>query len=104
MTIRVGALRNRLTLEAPSETAPGGNANIPWTVQAVVWADMVGLSGANRSGVVAESVWRFTIRWRSDLTVRWRLGMGDKKYEIVSIVDPDGLNRELTILGREILA
>lgn len=103
MTISIGALRQRLTLEAPAETVASGEVANLWTNQGVVWAEMVGLTGLNRSGLTAEAEWRFRIRYRADMTPRWRLRLGRQTFGIISAVDPDGLGRELVILAREII-
>jgi head-tail adaptor len=94
----------RITLEAPAETAPGGDVSTPWTPQVTVNAQWEALSGMNRNGVVADAVHRFShIRHRTDVTVRWRVGLGARKFGIVSVT-PDGHHRFLTIAAQEILA
>lgn len=104
--MRAGNLRHRITLEAPAETVTSGVASVPWPVQATVWADWQGLSGADTTGLVAETANRFRIRYRSDITPRWRIGLADtpRKFQIVSVVDPDGRQNEQIIIAQELLA
>jgi len=94
-----GRLRHRITLEAPSETA--GDAVVTWTPQATVWAEMEGLTGINRGGLTAEAEHRLRIRYRPTVNVRWRVGFGDRKLRILSVVDPTGRRRELVLMTQE---
>lgn len=102
---QAGKLRHRLTLEEPAETVSDGEASVPWPVRATVWGSMQGLTGVNRGGITAEVEYRIGIRYRSDVTPRWRIGFpGEtRKLGIVSVIDPDGRRRELTILARELI-
>lgn len=105
---RVGTKNRRVTLEAPGETISSGEPTIPWTVQATVWAEMEGLSGSDRTGIVSETSYRFTIWYRSDITPRWRLGLSGsnppRKFQIFSLVDPDGRRDEQVIIAQEMIA
>lgn len=101
--MKAGSLRHRVTLEAPTETVSSGEASIPWPVQATVWASVEGLTGTNRSGLMAEAEYRIRIRYRSDVSPRWRIGQGTKKLGIISAIDPDGRRRELVIMARELI-
>lgn len=104
--MRAGELRERLTLEAPEETVTAGEPTIPWTLKATVWGQMEGLSGSDRTGLVAETAVRFRIRHRSDITPRWRVGIEgtSRKFQIISAVDPDGRRRELVLTTQELIA
>ncbi len=100
-TIRefAGTLNQQITLESPSET--GGNAAVTWTTVATVWAQMLGLGGAELSGIEATGDYRFRLRARTDITPHWRIGLGSRKFQIVSVIDPDGRGREILIMARE---
>lgn len=102
----VGTKHHLVTLEAPSETVTAGKPSIPWPVQATVWAAWQGLSGADRTGLAAETANRFTIWYRADVNPRWRVGLvgTTRKFQIVSVVDPDGRRIELTIVAQELIA
>lgn len=104
--MEAGKLRHRLTLEEPAQTVAAGEPSIPWTIRATVWGSWEGLSGTNRSGIVAETANRFTIRYRANLTPRWRIGLAGtaRKFQILSVVDPDGRRKELTIVAQELIA
>src|SRR6267378_6321330 len=92
-----GALNTAITLESPAET--GGDAVVTWAVAATVWAEKLGLGGAEQSGIDASADYRFRLRFRDDITPRWRIGLVgySRWFQIVSIIDPDGRNRELLI-------
>lgn len=103
--MRAGELRERITLEAPGETVTAGEPTIPWTIQATVWAKTEGLSGTDGIGITAEAGYRFTIRHRSDVTPRWRVGLDgtSRKFQIISAVDSDGRRRELVLVTQELI-
>jgi SPP1 family predicted phage head-tail adaptor len=97
-----GRLNKVVTLEKPTET--GGHAVVTWTVVATVWAEMLALGGAETSGVLAEANYRFRIRFRTDITPRWRIGYGTtRKFNILAVQDPDGREVELLVTTREIV-
>lgn len=97
---KVGPKGKRITLESPSET--GGDSAVTWTTVATVWAQMLGLGGTEQSGIDATADYRFVVWFRSDVTPRWRIGIGaTRKLYIQSITDPDGLGYEMLILARE---
>lgn len=102
--MQAGKLRHRLTLEAPGETLASGEPTIPWTTQATVWGSMEGLSGTSRTGITAESGVRFRIRYRSDITARWRIGLSgtSRKFQLVSPpIDEEGRRRDLVLVTQE---
>jgi SPP1 family predicted phage head-tail adaptor len=97
--MHAGELRHRVTLKSPSTT--GGDAAVAYTTKATVWAAFQELSGTDASGLVAEAVARFRMRYRSDLTPRWRLELGTRVFEIESISDRDGRRESLEGIARE---
>lgn len=105
--MRAGLLRHRFTLEDPGQTVALGEAAIPWTVQATLYGDLRGFSGS-ATGLLPEADYRLTIRWRSDLEAnagRWRVGLvgTDRKFAILSCVDPTGRRERLELNLRETL-
>ena len=104
-----GTLNVPLTLESPSETGGGSNA-VTWTTVGTIWAEQLGLGGAEISGIEATADYRFRARWRSDITPRWRIGLvgtlnaagtDTRKLQIISVLDPDARRREILIVARE---
>jgi SPP1 family predicted phage head-tail adaptor len=105
-----GTMNRRITLESPSET--GGDAVVSYTTQATVWAEVEGLSGANRTGLMAEMAYRFTIRFRADLVsptipiTKWRVGMSGttRKFQITQPpLDPDGNKTRMVVMAQELI-
>jgi len=102
--IAVGALRYRVTLEEPSNVVVNGNATIVWTVRATVWASFEA-DTSREARLTGEATYRIGLRYRGDVTARWRVGLGaSRKFTIVAPPqDPDGRRRELHVLATEIL-
>lgn len=102
---RIGALRRRLTLEAPVETPDGlGGATRSFTPVAAFWASLEWLGGAEhwRQGRQEQiGSYRVTLRWRSDLDAGKRLRDGARIFEIKAAADPDGSRRRLVCLAEE---
>jgi SPP1 family predicted phage head-tail adaptor len=106
MSPRTGALRHRLTLEAPQRNeAEGGAADIAWSEVAGMWADILPLSGREAAendalrGVLTHEI---TIRHRPglDATMRFR-GTGGRIFEIRAVRDLDERRRWLVCACEE---
>lgn len=104
-----GTLRQRFTLERPSDAS----GSVVFTaIDDRVWGDLVGLSGIESPAIQASADHRMTVYYRGtldpltghmvpDLTVRDRLRLGARVFNIVSVTDPDGMRRRLDLLVRE---
>ncbi len=102
----IGDLRQRVTLEAPSDSADdaGGFARgfIPL---ATLWARVSAQQGdaafveERREQTVTHLV---TIRWRADVTNDMRFTMGATVLTILAAYDSDGARRFLTCRCRQI--
>jgi SPP1 family predicted phage head-tail adaptor len=102
---RIGKLRHRLTLEAPSRTADdGGGAVVTWAVIAEIWGAIEVAAGGERvtadrlTGTTQPVV---TIRYRADVTAATRFLSGDRTLLIRAVLDPDGTRRFLRCLCEE---
>lgn len=104
-TNRIGDLRRRLTLEAPSRAAEeAGAAVVTWTTVADVWADVRALRGresVDADAIVASVTHEITLRWRGDVTAAMRLRDAAVIYRIHVVRDPDGRRRRLCCLAEE---
>ncbi|MBY6239749.1 phage head closure protein [Methylosinus sp. Sm6] len=95
----IGAMRLRVTLEAPIDTPDdSGSMTRSYAPIADVWAKVTPLAGEAR--FVAEREEQAIaslalIRWRDDVTSRMRLVLGARKLLIHSVYDPDGRRRWL---------
>jgi SPP1 family predicted phage head-tail adaptor len=101
----IGALRRRLTLEAPVRTeGEGGTAAIAWSPVAQVWAAVAPLAG--RETVAADAVTgRVThevrLRFRDGVRPEMRFAAGSRMFEIRAVLDEDERRRWLVCLCEE---
>lgn len=105
--MQAGKLRVLVTLTKPSQSLSGGNASVTYPSQGTAWANMEAIGGTV-PGVTMEADYRFTLRYRSDITPRWRLEIPGSPARVFAIVrppqDPDGRRAQLVIFAKEILA
>jgi SPP1 family predicted phage head-tail adaptor len=87
----IGALRHRVTLEAPARAeAEGGTATTTWTTVAELWAEIK--PRPQREIVAADAIkGRIThvvrVRFRSDIDATHRFRLGTRIFEIRSVHD-----------------
>jgi SPP1 family predicted phage head-tail adaptor len=107
-TIDPGALRHRLTLQAPVETPDGaGGVARNYATVATLWAAVTPVlaQGTVEADAFASSVThRITIRARGDVSTRHRLCEGTRIFRIVATRDPDGTGRFTEIHAEERVA
>lgn len=103
--IRAGLMRERITLESPSEVrSRSGETRLTWSTLATVWASVDGLNTkdimqAQQANVMATH--RIRCRYRSDVNHKQRIQWRGRTMEIASVTDRG--NREyLEILAREV--
>jgi SPP1 family predicted phage head-tail adaptor len=89
-TPAIGALRERLALEAASRTADGGGgAIVTWETVAELWAAVRPIGGEERlradqlAGRITHEVW---IRHRPDVTPAMRFRSGTRILDIVAVL------------------
>jgi SPP1 family predicted phage head-tail adaptor len=73
-----------------------GQAALTWTDVATVWAEKVPMSAREivaAQGTVAERTTKFRIRFRSDVTERWRLVWNALGHDIIG-VQPFGARKD----------
>jgi SPP1 family predicted phage head-tail adaptor len=97
----IGALRERLTLEAPSRASDGGGgATVTWTTAAELWGAVRPVTGEERlrhdgiSGRVTHQVW---IRHRADVVPAMRFRVGQRILDIAAVLDPGRRHRLLCL-------
>jgi SPP1 family predicted phage head-tail adaptor len=95
--LRIGALRDRLTLETPVRSDDGGGgATITWTTVADLWGAVRPITGDERlradavTGRVTHQVW---IRHRPDVVPAMRFTQGARILDIVAVLDPGRRDR-----------
>ena len=101
-----GALRRRLTLEAPSRSGDeGGAAAITWSAIGSVWAAVIPRIGreiVTADGQAARVTHEIEIRWRDDVTAAMRFRDGVAIYAIHAVHQRDELRRRLVCLVEEL--
>lgn len=108
--MRAGSMRQRISLQRKTVTrgAMGGEV-VTWATQSTTWAEARPLSGnelvasEQHQGV---TVVEFRIRYDSAVIPKpeWRVLWGPGIYEVTSVINVDGRNRELRLMCREGLA
>jgi SPP1 family predicted phage head-tail adaptor len=100
-----GALRHRLVLEEPVETADGaGGVTRSYATVTTLWAALTPVSA--RGDVVADDVGanvthRIIIRSGPDVSTRHRLREGARIFRILALRDQDGSGRFIEINAEE---
>jgi SPP1 family predicted phage head-tail adaptor len=100
-----GRLRLRLTLERATPTADGaGGSTLAWNAVATLPADVTPVKADERSvgeGVSDLTLHQIVIRKRAEISTSDRFRMGERKFRIRSISDPDEDGRYLACLCEE---
>ena len=100
-TTPIGFLNRRLEIDLPG-TADDGS--FVWTPLATVWGGFSQLAPTETDSdgrIVGIARWRFTIRWRSDVTSANRIVYGGRIFRLVSTADPTGDQRYLVAEAEE---
>ena len=104
MALRVGELRNRITIEHPKDAQDDfGEPVKSWTpiVRGRTWAKKEDLSGRElfqAQQISAQVSTQFTLHHRRDVDARMRVVSDDVLYSIKSVQDPDGRRERLLLL------
>ena len=99
--LAAGTLGHRITLQEPTETrgAAYGDVQKAWADVATVWAAFEPLSGRElllAQQVNSEITVRFRIRYRADVTAKWRVLLGARVFQIAAPpIDVNGAGVEL---------
>lgn len=95
--MRAGRLNQLLTLEEPSQAVVAGVGTVTWTTRATVWGRLEADYG-DEGELLATANYSLTIRYRTDVTSRWRVGISGstRKLQILGPPqDPTGDRQEL---------
>jgi SPP1 family predicted phage head-tail adaptor len=106
--MRAGNLRHRVTIQSKGTPARNsyGEEVITWATEATVWGAVEPLRGrefleGKREG--AEVTTRIRIRHRDGITPEMRAVWGSHTYDIVSVIDLEGREREIHLMCREVI-
>lgn len=100
--MRAGGLDRRVTLREPSAgTDTIGQPTETWADAATVWAEVREIKGREyfeAAQVQAERTVTFRIRYRSDVTEKWRIVWNGTEYDIRALAEI-GRREGLEIVG-----
>jgi len=104
--VGAGELNRRIRLERLIQTrSPLGEVIESWALVAVVWAQVLSLSGREwheaRQLPEGEVSTAITIRYRPDVERTMRVVHGDTVLTIEAVLDKDGRRRMLQLMCRE---
>jgi SPP1 family predicted phage head-tail adaptor len=100
-TVPIGFLNRRLEIDF---LALAANGEFVWTPLATVWGGFAqtGQAETDSDGrIVGAARWRFTIRWRADVTSANRIVYNGRIFRLVATADPTGDRRYLVIEAEE---
>ena len=102
----IGKMRNKVVLQSMSpSTDSGGGQSISWGTATTVWAKVENLSGTENSfgdQIEDRSNYRFTIRYYSALTPKYRISYNSKTFNIQHIASlMEGKERYQVIQAEE---
>lgn len=108
--MRAGALRHRVSIQTPNEIQDSTGALVTtWTELIETWAEVLPATGSERwiqnmDQRVAERSAQVRLRYRDDVTIteQCRIVWGAHTYNIRSIGNRLGRNRELVLLCEEV--
>ena len=104
--MELGEFRNRVALQTlGGSLAAGGGRSTTWSTADTVWGKvehLTGNEGLFGDQIRATSNYRFTIRYYSSLTTKYRLYFRSKAFEIISIkIKDEGKQRYQEIMATE---
>jgi SPP1 family predicted phage head-tail adaptor len=103
---KIGALRQRFTLEAPVEVSDGaGGMSLSYTPVATLWGFITARNGYEiwAADRVEQNVsHQITLRYRAGVTAAHRLTLGARRFNIIAVADPDGLKKHLLCQVEEV--
>lgn len=86
--MRIGKMDQLIVLQSLVETNDEGSLTQAWATQATVYAHVKTQSGAEAfeaARVNARETIRVMLRYRTDVTVKWRLQWSGQNYDITAV-------------------
>lgn len=103
--MNIGKLRHRITLQRQIHAQNDYGAVVTtWQGIATVWAEIKPISGREyfeASQVQSEVTTQIWIRYRDGIEPTMRVAHNGKQYEIVSVLNYQGLNKTLQLMCKE---
>lgn len=103
--MNIGKLRHRVTLQKQINTQNDYGAFVTtWQDIATVWAEIKPISGREyfeANQVHSEVTTQIWLRYRDGIEPTMRVAHNGKQYEIVSVLNYQGLNKTLQLMCKE---
>ncbi|WP_443090319.1 phage head closure protein [Basfia succiniciproducens] len=103
--MEIGKLRHRVTLQQQANTQNDYGATITtWQDIATVWAEIKPISGReyfSAQQVQSEVTTQIWIRYRNGIEPTMRVSHNGKHYEIISVLNYQGLNTTLQLMCKD---
>lgn len=106
MPLKSGDLRHRITLEAnaPVERAASGAPRANWVPVRTVWAAIAPQAGREfyaARQIQAETTHLIRIRGHVEVLPTMRARLGDRVFDILSVIDVEERHQEIRLLCKE---
>lgn len=103
--VRAGELRKRFTVQRADQAQSGtGDITLSWVNESRLWGGINPLAGSESITAeqrVADVTHEVTVRYTESLAPDRRLVLGSRIFEIVSVLNVDERNREMTLSCKE---
>ena len=86
--MRAGKLDQRIILQSLTETSEQGSLIPTYTTEDTVWAEVIterGTEAFQAARINARATIRVRIRYREDVTTKWRIDWEGQKYNITAV-------------------
>jgi SPP1 family predicted phage head-tail adaptor len=96
--MHAGKLTERITLQSLTETNVKGSLQPTYTDECTVWAHIISQKGTEALQAArtnARAVVRVCIRYREEVTTKWRMQWEGQNYNILAIDRTNRMNGEL---------
>lgn len=107
--MQAGTLRHQIEIQSHSATADELNQIVitegDWSTDATRWAAIQPMSGReleHNNAVYADVSHKITLR-HYDLTTEDRIKYGTRIFNIISVINIDERNREITVIAKEVV-
>lgn len=105
--IFAGQLKDYITLQYPAKARDDrGGITETWATVASIWASVEPLAGREYFAAgreISECSTKVRIRYRENVRAAWRATLGNKTWEILSVIDPGNEHKELILMCKEII-
>jgi SPP1 family predicted phage head-tail adaptor len=103
--LRAGELRKRFTILRGEQTQSNtGDISLTWVSEGRCWGAIKPLSGGESISAeqrIADTTHGITVRYSTKFAADRRLRLGSRVFEIMSVVNVDERNREISLSCKE---